>query len=70
MGSCLSSGKKSYKEVAEPVLCSAYWENVNCALIVLWAMLDASGRDPGLRSLLSKLDCLKQKAEQGAKRKA
>ena len=38
-------------------------------LIVLWAVLDASGRDPGLRSLLSKLTCPRQTGGQTAKGK-
>ena len=29
-------------------------------LIVFWAMLDASGEDPGLRNFLSKLTCPRQ----------
>lgn len=38
-------------------------------LIVLWAVLDASGRDTGLKSLLSKLDCSRQINGQRAKEK-
>lgn len=42
------------------ILYSLSWRNLNYAAIVLWAVLAASGRDPGLRSLLSKLDCPRQ----------
>lgn len=37
--------------------------------VVPWAVLAASGRDPGLRSLLSELDCPRQLARQIAEGK-
>lgn len=37
--------------------------------VVLWAVLDTSGRDRGLRTLLSKLDCPTQTYGQIAERK-
>ena len=52
-----------------PVLYSSSSENVNYAPVVLWAVFDASGRDPGFGSLLSKLGCLRQTDGQRAKEK-